>query len=70
MKEFPYPGDGFVCECGERFHLYWNGGELDEQRCKCGRFYYGEHRDVVLVMLEPGETRPGYEDEKGVPDAG
>ena len=58
MREFIYPDDPVVCVCGERFRLYWNGGELDNFTCKCGRVYYGEHRDTVMVVLEPGERDP------------
>lgn len=58
-----WPDDGtswfdVVCPCGERFSLHWNGGELDQVDCKCGRKYYGEHRLTVVVSLEPGESRP------------
>lgn len=39
-----------VCPCGEKFHLFWNGGELDRHQCRCGRFYRTEHRSVHLVV--------------------
>jgi len=52
--------DGDVtCVCGETFHLWWNGGELDSHRCTCGRYYFTEHRDTVLVSLELGELQEG-----------
>lgn len=42
----------YKCECGEVVHLYWNGGELDEKECKCGKFYRTEHQEVNLVIYE------------------
>lgn len=58
-SEQEFPADEHVtCKCGKRFSLYWNGGELDQHDCDCGRKYYGEHRVTVMVTLEPGEARP------------
>lgn len=55
----PYPdSQPFACVCGKKVVMYWNGGELDDVRCKCGRTYYGEHRETVVVILEPGEPDP------------
>lgn len=42
-----------VCDCGLSFTLFWNGGELDGHRCKCGRNWRLEHVAVDLVMEEP-----------------
>lgn len=51
--------DGDVtCPCGRTFHLWWNGGELDEELCACGRYYRTEHVRVDLVVYDkrPGEA--------------
>jgi hypothetical protein len=58
MNEVEFWEGDVTCECGVKFHLYWNGGELDQYDCKCGRKHYTEARSVVLVTLEPGEKRP------------
>jgi hypothetical protein len=53
--EFPWEsglGRQVPCACGYSFILYYNGGELDAQTCKCGREYYGYHKETVLVMRE------------------
>lgn len=48
-------GSGNVtCDrCGEKFHLYFNGGELDGHTCSCGRRWYQEALRYDLKMKEP-----------------
>ena len=41
-----------VCECGEKFYLWFNGGELDMHTCKCGLIYKTEHRQIDLVVYK------------------
>jgi len=43
-----------VCDCGRTFDLFWNGGELDEHDCACGRTYWGEHA-LTVVMVKGGD---------------
>jgi len=33
------PGAPRCIRCGERFHLFFSGGRLTEQRCACGLVY-------------------------------
>jgi hypothetical protein len=49
-SEREFSEGGVTCPCGQKFHLYWNGGELDSHECVCGRFYATEHRSTVLVV--------------------
>lgn len=43
----------FECvRCGRELMLWWNGGELDETRCKCGMFYKQEYVQIDLVGYE------------------
>jgi hypothetical protein len=39
-----------TCDCGEKFTLYFNGGELDQHKCRCGRFYKTVIQRVDLVV--------------------
>lgn len=43
----------YQCECGETVTLWFNGGELDEQQCSCGRLYRTVHREIDLEILGP-----------------
>jgi hypothetical protein len=61
VKEVEYPDVDVTCVCGEKFKMWWNGGELDQHDCKCGRKYYGEHKETVMVILEPGEKRTDWD---------
>lgn len=36
------------CPCGEFVSLWWNGGELDRDVCKCGTVYRTENVGTVL----------------------
>lgn len=47
-----FEAGNFQCECGENIYLYWNGGELDSEECKCGKFYRTEHQEVDLVIYD------------------
>lgn len=42
-------GDFKCLRCGKPFHLFWNGGELDEVQC-CGLRYRTECTQVDLVV--------------------
>ena len=50
-----FDAGSYKCECGEDLYLYWNGGELDEEECKCGKFYRTEHQEAALVIYD---TKP------------
>lgn len=43
-----------ICECGEKFTLWFNGGELDEHKCKCGLLYRTECQQIDLVVYKAG----------------
>lgn len=47
-----YSGD-VRCPCGKTHTLYWNGGELDQRSCGCGRTLRTEHHKVVLRVIGP-----------------
>jgi hypothetical protein len=36
--------------------MYWNGGELDDYDCVCGRVYTGAHLTTV-VMLDDSQVK-------------
>ena len=54
-----YPDGAVTCPCGEQFDMFWNGGELAERICKCGRRYHGEHRVTVMVVENPNLPEGG-----------
>jgi hypothetical protein len=59
ISDYPDYAEGpITCACGKKFSMHWNGGELDQHDCSCGRKYYGEHVKTVMVMLEKGEVAP------------
>mgnify|MGYP003440919225 FL=1 len=41
------------CDCGENIVLYYNGGELDSWKCKCGITYEAEHVVTVIYKITP-----------------
>lgn len=43
------------CECGCVFDLYYNGGELDYHKCKCGLVYQTESFRYDLVVYKTGD---------------
>jgi len=56
MKYMRWPDNDTVeCECGATVPMYWNGGELDDSTCACGRHYQGAHLVTVIRVKEPGE---------------
>jgi len=51
-----------VCQCGEKFTLFFNGGELDEFQCKCGLLYKTEYQRIDLVIYAPaGDGAKGFQ---------
>lgn len=45
-----------VCPCGEKFTLWFNGGELDQHECKCGLIYKTEAQSIDLVVYAPSAS--------------
>lgn len=50
VKDFS-EGNVRCIKCGREFLLFWNGGELDEERC-CGATYRTEHQATDLVIYK------------------
>lgn len=50
VKDFEN-GDSKCIICEKPFHLYWNGGELDDHRC-CGLYYSTQHQNTDLIIYK------------------
>lgn len=57
--DYPTP-EPFPCACGKAtIQMWWNGGELDDVRCKeCGRQYQGKHI-ITVAVVRPGSPTEG-----------
>jgi hypothetical protein len=55
-------GDFKCLRCGKPFHLFWNGGGLDEAQC-CGLRYRTEHVQIDLVVYEQHQENASCPDE-------
>lgn len=54
LDEFNHaPNAIFYCVCGMPVQLYFNGGELDQDDCKCGRTYRARHVLTIIEVKEP-----------------
>lgn len=55
--QLPWPDDetaiNLSCPCGKKLTLFWNGGELDQKTCSCGRRYQGRHLVTVVEVFDP-----------------
>jgi hypothetical protein len=54
-EDFGGSGDVTCPQCGETFHLFFNGGELDWHTCRCGRSWETRHTKIQLVYRVGGE---------------
>ena len=46
-----------VCPCGGQVKLWYNGGELDQRDCRCGRVYSLESVGTILRVEVPEEAQ-------------
>lgn len=56
------PGAPRCLRCGQKFHLFFRGGKLVEQRCGCGLVYRVEAM-VIDEFIEAGVRRQAEEAE-------
>lgn len=52
LPDWGESGDVDCLMCGKTIHLYFNGGELDQQEC-CGLTYRTECQQIDLVITRP-----------------
>ena len=50
------PGTPRCIRCGQRFHLFFSGGRLAEQRCGCGLVYRVEAM-AIDQFLDDGDAK-------------
>lgn len=46
------PGSPRCVRCGQRFHMFFRGGRLAEQRCGCGLVYRVESMGIDQFIQE------------------